>query len=149
MKLLLVCSTGGHLLQMMRLRAAWESHERVWVTFDGVDSRTLLRGERIVFAHQPTNRNLPNLWRNLGLARRVLRDERPDLVLSTGAGVAVPFLWFAHRFGARSIHCDSITFSESLSISARLVRPFVDRLLVQWPKLADERRKAEYWGSVL
>ena len=37
MKLLLVCSTGGHLLQMMRLRAAWEAHDRVWITFDGVD----------------------------------------------------------------------------------------------------------------
>jgi beta-1,4-N-acetylglucosaminyltransferase len=148
-KLLLVCSTGGHLLQMMRLRAAWESHERVWVTFEGVDARTLLSGERIVIAHGPTNRNLPNLWRNLWLARRILGEERPDVVLSTGAGVAVPFLWFAHRFGAHGIHCDSITFSESLSVSARLVRPFVDRLLVQWPGLSGKRRKAEYWGSVL
>lgn len=149
MKLLLVCSTGGHLLQMMRLRAAWEGHERVWVTFDGVDSRTLLRGERVVFAHQPTNRNLTNLWRNLRLARRVLHEERPQLVISTGAGVAVPLLWLARRFGSASIHCDSITFSESLSITARLVMPFVDRLLVQWPRLADEHRKVEYWGSVL
>ena len=149
MKVLLVCSTGGHLLQMMRLRVAWESHDRVWVTFDGVDSRTLLEGERIVFASGPTNRSLPNLWRNFWLARRILREERPALVLSTGAGIAVPFLWLARRYGARSIHCDSITFSESISISAWLVRPFVDRFLVQWPGLAEKRRKAEYWGSVL
>lgn len=149
MKLLLVCSTGGHLLQMMRLRTAWEPHERVFVTFEGVDSRTLLAGERVVFAHQPTNRSVPNLWRNFWLARRVLREERPDLVISTGAGVAVPFLWQAKSFGAGAIHCDSITFSESLSISAHLVRPFVDRLLVQWPQLAERHWKAEYWGSVL
>lgn len=149
MKLLLVCSTGGHLLQMIRLRRAWESHERVWVTFNGADSQSLLRGERVVFAHQPTNRNLRNLWRNFWLARRVLGDERPNLVLSTGAGVAVPFLCLARSFGAYSIHCDSITFSESLSISARLVRPFADRVLVQWPGLAEAHRHVEYWGSVL
>ena len=38
----------------------------------------------------PTNRNIPNLLRNLRLAARVLREERPAAILTTGAGVAVP-----------------------------------------------------------
>ena len=42
--LLLVCSSGGHLLQMYELREAWEPFERVWVTFDKSDARSLLRG---------------------------------------------------------------------------------------------------------
>ncbi len=150
MKLLLVCSSGGHLLQMTRLRSAWEPHERVWVTFDAVDSRTLLGDrERKIFAHQPTNRNLKNLVRNLWLARRVLREEKPDLVISTGGGVAVPFLWLARWFGAVTLHCDSITYSEQISLTARLVLPFVDRVITQWPQVAEKHPKTVYWGNVL
>jgi len=34
MKILFVCSTGGHLGQLYKLRPWWEAHERAWVTFD-------------------------------------------------------------------------------------------------------------------
>jgi len=44
--LLLVCSSGGHLLQLHELRAAWEPFPRAWVTFDKSDARSLLRDER-------------------------------------------------------------------------------------------------------
>ena len=56
--LLLVCSSGGHLLQLLALQAAWGSYSHVWVTFDKSDARSLLRDERVVFAHWPTNRSL-------------------------------------------------------------------------------------------
>jgi beta-1,4-N-acetylglucosaminyltransferase len=48
--LMIVCSSGGHLLQMQELRAAWSDFERIWVTFDKSDARSLLRGERVVHA---------------------------------------------------------------------------------------------------
>ncbi|MGH2822930.1 MAG: UDP-N-acetylglucosamine--LPS N-acetylglucosamine transferase, partial [Thermoleophilaceae bacterium] len=51
-----VCSSGGHLLQMLELREAWDPFDRVWVTFDKSDARSLLGGERVVHAHGPTNR---------------------------------------------------------------------------------------------
>ena len=54
-----------------------EPFERVWVTFDKSDSRSLLRDERVVHAYGPTNRSIKNLLRNLRLAWRVLRAERP------------------------------------------------------------------------
>ena len=41
---LLVCSSGGHLLQLLALRDAWDQFPRVWVTFDKSDARSLLRG---------------------------------------------------------------------------------------------------------
>ena len=34
MKILFVCSSGGHLAQLYRLRPWWEGQERAWVTFD-------------------------------------------------------------------------------------------------------------------
>ena len=57
--LLLVCSSGGHLLQLHELRGAWEPFNRTWVTFDKSDARSMLRDERVIHAFGPTNRNVP------------------------------------------------------------------------------------------
>ena len=79
---------------MLELREAWGEGERVWVTFDKSDARSLLREERVHYAFGPTNRNIPNLLRNvrLALAPRPRASARAAL-LTTGAGVAVPFAW--------------------------------------------------------
>lgn len=134
--LLIVCSSGGHLLQMCELREAWGPFERVWVTFDKSDARALLRGERVVHAFGPTNRNVPNLLRNLRLALRVLRAERPSAILTTGAGVAVPFAWVGRLLGIPTVYVESVTRIEGLSLSARMIAPVAERLYAQWPELA-------------
>jgi UDP-N-acetylglucosamine:LPS N-acetylglucosamine transferase len=147
--LLIVCSTGGHLLQMQELHEAWEPFERVWVTFDKSDSRSLLRGERVVHAHSPTNRNVPNLLRNLRLALRVLRAERPSAILTTGAGVAVPFAWIGRALGIPTIYVESVTRIEGLSLSGRLIAPVAERLYAQWPELAESSEgRIRYAGNL-
>ena len=135
--LLIVCSTGGHLLQMQELHEAWEPFERVWVTFDKSDSRSLLRDERVVHAFGPTNRNVPNLLRNLRLAFSVLRRERPSAILTTGAGVAVPFAWIGKLLGIPTIYVESVTRIEGLSLSGRMIAPVAKQLYAQWPELAE------------
>ena len=136
--LMIVCSTGGHLLQMQELHEAWKPFERVWVTFDKSDSRSLLRGERVVHAYGPTNRNIPNLLRNLRLALRLLRTERPSAILTTGAGVAVPFAWIGRLLGIPTVYVESVTRIEGLSLSGRLIAPVAKGLYAQWPELADQ-----------
>jgi beta-1,4-N-acetylglucosaminyltransferase len=143
---LLVCSTGGHLLQLHSLREAWAERTRAWVTFDKSDARSLLQGETVVHAFGPTNRNVPNLLRNLRLAWRVVASTRPRVLITTGAGVAVPFAWVARLRGARVVYVESITRIDDVSLTWRLVAPVAHRMYVQWPELA-ERRKARYSGS--
>jgi beta-1,4-N-acetylglucosaminyltransferase len=147
--LMLVCSSGGHLLQLCALREAWGTFNRVWVTFDKSDARSLLAGERVVHAHGPTNRNLPNLARNLALAWRVVTSERPWAILTTGAGVAVPFAWIGRLSGARVFYVESLTRINELSMSARLIRPAAEAVYVQWPELAARVEGARYSGQVV
>jgi beta-1,4-N-acetylglucosaminyltransferase len=146
--LLLVCSSGGHLLQLCALREAWEGLDRAWVSFDKSDVRSLLAGERVVHAHGPTNRNLGNLLRNGLLAIKLVRDMRPRAVLTTGAGVAVPFAWIARLHGARVVYVESMTRIEGPSLSMRLIAPVASRLYVQWPELAPRVRRARFAGRV-
>jgi UDP-N-acetylglucosamine:LPS N-acetylglucosamine transferase len=145
---LLVCSSGGHLLQLVALRDAWERYSRIWATFDKSDARSLLADEIVVFAHGPTNRNVGNLLRNLIVAWRVVRDARPRVVVTTGAGVAVPFAWVARLYGAKVVYVESLARIEGPSVSYRLIAPVACRHYVQWPELAQVVRGSRYVGNV-
>jgi UDP-N-acetylglucosamine:LPS N-acetylglucosamine transferase len=143
-RVLLVCSTGGHLAQLVRLRPWWEGRDRAWVTFDKSDARSLLAGERVYYAHHPTTRNLKNLVRNTALAHGILRKERPALVVSSGAGVAVPFFWMARRHGAATAYCEVYDRIDSSTLTGRLCYRFADLFALQW-----EEQRAHYPKGVV
>ena len=145
---LLVCSTGGHLLELCALEDAWGSLDRLWITFDRPDAHAVLGSERVLFAHGPTNRSVKNLVRNMVLAWRVLRRARPSALVSTGAGVAVPFAWLARARGVRVVFVESLTRIEGPSLSGRLVAPVADRLYVQWPELLRSMRGSRFVGNI-
>jgi beta-1,4-N-acetylglucosaminyltransferase len=146
--LLLVCSSGGHLLQLVALRDAWSGFSTRWVTFDKSDARSLLDGETVTFAYGPTNRSVKNLLRNLALAWRLIGRVRPRVVLTTGAGVAVPFAWVARVRGARVVYVESLTRIDQPSLSCRLIAPTASRIYVQWPELVDAVPGSRYAGKV-
>ena len=145
---LLVCSTGGHLLQLHALRAAWAGTSHAWVTFDKSDARSLLASQRVLFAFGPTNRSVGNLLRNLRLAVRLLRQLRPRLIVTTGAGVAVPFCWIGRLLGAKVVYVESLSRIEAPSLSCRLIAPVASRVYAQWPELAASYTRSRYVGSV-
>jgi UDP-N-acetylglucosamine:LPS N-acetylglucosamine transferase len=141
--ILLVSSSGGCFNNLLQLRPFWSLHERLWITPRTPMAEEALAGERVAWSFSPTTRNLPNLLRNLLLALRLLLQERPTLVLSTGAGVAVPFLVLGRLMGARTVFIESVSRVTSLSLSARLVRPFLTVLYVHWPELQRRYPQAE------
>jgi beta-1,4-N-acetylglucosaminyltransferase len=147
-ELLLVCSSGGHLLQLASLSAAWSGFDRAWISFDKSDVRSLLADERVFFAHGPTNRSVKNLFLNLILAWRIVGRLRPRVVLTTGAGVAVPFAWIARVRGARVVYVESLTRIHKPSLSCRLLAPIADRIYAQWPELSRTFPKARYVGGI-
>jgi UDP-N-acetylglucosamine:LPS N-acetylglucosamine transferase len=135
-------------MQLVEMRDAWQPFDRVWVTFDKSDARSLLEGERVVYAHGPTNRNVPNLLRNLALARRVLRMVRPSAMVTTGAGVAVPFAWQAWLARVPVLYVESFTRINELSLSGRMIQPVAERLYVQWPEALADAPRARFVGSL-
>jgi hypothetical protein len=144
-KLLLVASAGGHLQQLFWTRPFWSRHDRVWVTFDTPEARALLEGETWIAAHHPTNRSVRAFAANTQLARRVFADHRPDVVITTGAGVGVPFVWLARWFGARSVFVEVYDRLDTPSLTGRLVAPCADLVVLQ----RDEQRAAYPRGHVL
>lgn len=132
MRVLLVGSAGGHLAQLHRLEPWWQEHDRLWVTFKMRDAESRLEGERVVWAYHPTTRNAGNLVRNLGLALRVCRQYRPDVVVSMGAGVAVPFFLVARARGIRTVYLEVFDRIDSATLTGRLCYRLSDLFLLQW-----------------
>ncbi len=148
MRVLLVGSSGGHLSQLMCLRTWWEQHERLWVTFDTEDAVSKLADERVVWAHHPTTRNARNLIRNSRLAWRTMSAFRPDVIVTTGAAVAVPFFWMHRHFHAASIYLEVFDRFDSRTLTGRLCRPVSDLFLVQWPEQQRLYRSSVVLGPV-
>ena len=133
-RVLFVCSSGGHLLQLYALERWWRHHERWWVTFDLPDARSLLAGERAAWAHHPTTRNLPNALRNLSMAWRLISRIRPEVVVSTGAGVAFPFFLVARLQRIPTVYIEVYDRIDSPTLTGRLCYPLSTLFLLQWPE---------------
>ena len=156
MSVLYVCSSGGHLMELLTLHERWveqypeasQSRRFSWVCFKTTDAESLLSGANVLWAHHPTNRNLRNLFRNWFLARTYFKNNTPDVVISTGAGVAVPFILQARRHGVKTCYIESVARSEKLSLTGRLLYGRTDSFLVQCRELANLHSLAKYRGQV-
>lgn len=147
-RVMLVCCQGGHFMQMLSLKSAWEDLPRVWITTRAADTEALLRDERTIYAYVPTTRNVKNMFRNLWLSAVVVRRHRPDVLLSTGGGVTLPAFIVGKLMGVRLIYVESLTRVDGPSLTGRLVYPLVDRFFVQWPGAAT-RPRMEFVGNLL
>ncbi|MBB6173503.1 UDP-N-acetylglucosamine:LPS N-acetylglucosamine transferase [Nocardiopsis mwathae] len=134
--ILFVASSGGHLAQLWSLRPWWEGRSRAWVTFRTPDAEPLLDGEEVTWAHHPTTRHLGNLARNTVLAVRVFARRRPSLVITTGAGVALPFFALAWLLRVPTVYIEVYDRIDRPTLTTRLCRPFTRLYLAQW----DEQR---------
>lgn len=148
MKICLVGSSGGHLAHLNMLKPFWKDEERFWVTFDKEDARSILKDEKMYPCYFPTNRNLKNLIKNTFLAIRILRKERPDVIISSGAAVAVPFFYLGKLFGAKTVYIEVFDRIDKPTITGKLVYPVTDKFIVQWEEMKKVYPKAINLGSI-
>jgi len=144
-KIGMVCSSGGHLLLLHLLGEFWRKHDRFWVTFKKEDAISLLETERVYWSYFPTNRNLFNLVRNFFVAIRVLFKEKPDIIVSTGAGVAIPFFYLGKLLGKKLVFIEAYERIENPSLTGRIVYRITDAFILQW----EEQKKFFPKGIVL
>lgn len=148
MKICLVGSSGGHLTHLYMLKPTWEQYERFWVTFDKEDARSILEGEKVYPCYYPTNRNLKNLIRNTLVAWKVLRKEKPDVLISSGAAVAVPFFYLGKLMGKKLIYIEVFDRVDKPTMTGKMVYPIVDEFIVQWEEQLKVYPKAKNFGSI-
>ena len=86
--------------------------------------------------------------RNTFLAIRVLKKEKPDLIISSGAAVAVPFFYLGKLFGTKTIYIEVFDRINKPTLTGKLVYPVTDRFIVQWEEMKKVYPKAINLGSI-
>ena len=148
LKICLVGSSGGHLTHLYMLKPFWKNKEHFWVTFDKEDARSLLSDEKMYSCYFPTNRNIKNLLKNTVIAWKILKKEKPNLIISSGAAVAIPFFYLGKLFGAKLVYIEVFDRVDKSTITGKLVYPITDRFIVQWEEQKKVYKKAINLGSI-
>jgi UDP-N-acetylglucosamine:LPS N-acetylglucosamine transferase len=149
MKVGLICSAGGHLTQMLLLLEAFQGHDLFLVTYEGKRAQGLNEVNSI-YRLQNFGRNPLRLLGSFPQVVRILRRERPQLIVSTGSEIAIPFFYLARPLRIRTIFVESWSRVYSPSSTGKVVYPVADVFLVQWRQLLDHYgTKARFEGGVL
>ena len=123
------------------LKPFWKDKERFWVTFDKEDARSVLSEEVLYPCYYPTNRNIKNLIKNTFLAFKIIKKERPDVIISSGAAVAVPFFYIGKLFGSKTVYIEVFDRIDAPTMTGKLVYPVTDRFIVQWEEMKKYTQK--------
>ena len=148
-KICLAASAGGHLEQLLTLEESWRDYEAFYISTKSIISKYLQRyGPTYII--EECNRQHPfKVFCVLLQSLRIVLKQRPDVVISTGAAPGFLVCIIAKIFGAHVIWIDSIANVDQLSLSGRLIRPFSDLFLTQWPELVAKYKNIEYIGAVI
>ncbi len=150
LRIAFVASSGGHWEELMCLRKIAEEHDSFYITESGGQAEEL--SNHTIYTVPQINRKqkgfLLSFIKLFTKAARILKSEKPDVVISTGALVSFPFCLIGKIRGAKIIYIESFARIYDKSLTGKLVYPFADLFVVQWESLLDCYPKAVYAGSI-
>ena len=149
MKICLVASAGGHLSQLLKIVQSVARYEVFVVTTSEAVRENLKRFGDVYVVGECNRQHGLQVVRVFLKCLEIIRRERPDVILSTGAAAGCICCFLGKLMGARVVWVDSITNVDRLSLSGRMVRRIADLFLVQWPELAKKYRGAQYVGTIV
>lgn len=146
-KVLAISSGGGHWVQLLRLRPAFEGCDVIYATVREGYREDVGEAEFRLIPDSNRSTKLALVHSAVSILRLLWR-EKPDVVITTGAAPGYFGVRIGKWLGARVIWVDSVANAEELSMSGRKSGGFVDLWLTQWPHLAREEGP-RFFGSVL
>ena len=147
-RVLLVSSSGGVLLDLLALRPWWERHEVSWVAVRAQDTQSLLHGQRVHWQPEQSVRQPLTVLAAMGRALRILRQERPDLIISAGSGVAVGVFAAARLLRIPALWLETFNIVGETGVASRLCGRLSAAVLVQRPGLVTSRPRAVLLGEL-
>jgi len=147
-KICLVCSLGGHLNQIMELSEFYKEYDYYFITFYRNSASNFKNQEKVYFVKDPS-RNIFNFAINFYQSLLLFFKENPDIIISTGAGVAIATCYLGWLFRKKIVFIEDWCVIDKPSLSGRLVYPISNLFFVQWEELLKHYSKAIYKGSLV
>lgn len=145
-KIIAISSVGGHWIELLRLQPLFAEHNTLYVS-TRPDFNSMVSGSLFYSISDFNRNNMRGLFAAMHSLYVIMRREKPDVVISTGAAPGLLALFVATLFGKKTIWLDSIANVEELSMSGRIAAKFCSRVYTQWPELA--KGKIIYAGNIL
>ena len=147
MKILLICSHGGHLTETLYLLKAFEDHEIFFITYDNFRTRDLNYNKYLINNIGTSPFKMTKAFFQIF---KILMKEKPDIIVSTGSEIAIPAFVIAKILRIQTIFIESWCRVKTRSGTGKIVYPLSDLFLVQWPELLElYGKKAKYKGAVI
>jgi UDP-N-acetylglucosamine:LPS N-acetylglucosamine transferase len=140
-RILAVSLGGGHWVQMLRLRPAFEGKCVTYASVGRIRAADVAPAPYAEIPDANRAQKIRLLWLLMRLFWLVLRN-RPDVVISTGAAPGYFAVRIGRILGARTLFLDSMGKTEELSLSANLAKRHCDLVLIEPAHLSDR----EYRG---
>ena len=132
----MVSSSGGVILDVLHLSPWLERHQVSWAAVPAPDTRVLLESQRVYWCPEATSRQVWRLPGSVLRALRVLRRARPDVVVSSGTGIAVAYFTAARLMSVPTLWLDTFNVVSQPGRAARICRRLASARLVQRSSLA-------------
>jgi len=147
MKICLTCSPGGHLLQILQLKRVYDKYDHFFLTFRELTTKNLGDKERVYYIKNP-KRSFFDTFISFFQTLFIFLKEKPDLIISTGAGVTIPICYLAKMFMRKVIYIESFSRINHPSLAGRLGYLVADLFIVQWEPLLKFYKRAKFGGSI-
>jgi UDP-N-acetylglucosamine transferase subunit ALG13 len=146
-KICFTCSSGGHLNQLKELIDKVEYSECYFVTLKKSDAKSLLKEQKVYYV-KDTKRNPINFIINIFQSLKIFIQNKPDVIISTGAGASLPTCYIAKLFGKKIILIESFARIEKPSLFGKIVYPIANLTILQWKSLQKYYPKGKYCGPI-
>lgn len=147
MKIALICSHGGHLTEILYLLEAFEGHKIFFITYNNFRTKDLDYRKYLL---ENIGTDPFKMSKAFFQMFKILYNEKPDIIISTGSEIAIPAFIIAKLFRIKTIFIESWCRVKTKSGTGKIVYPLSDLFLVQWPELLEVYgEKAKYMGAVI
>lgn len=149
-KICFISSGGGHFEQIRQLKELADRFECYYVLPVNKSTKKFKRKKYLVsdfyrkrkiqFVFQLALTSIQQLL--------IFLKEMPDVVITTGAGVAIPTCLLAKLFKKKLIYIESFARMKTLNKTGEFLYKYADLFMVQWENLLEFAPNAVYRGWI-
>lgn len=153
-KLCLAANSGGHLNQLLQLNEFTSKYDYFFVTDRTDFSEELSATEKVFFVEKFIIKEclkkfrfvkpIKNFWQSF----LILKREKPELIITTGAGTAFGSCLAGWLLRKKIIFIESIARVAEPSTFGRFITPIASASFVQWETMLKFYKRAVYTGAI-
>ncbi|MEX2592751.1 MAG: PssD/Cps14F family polysaccharide biosynthesis glycosyltransferase [Anditalea sp.] len=153
-RIILICSDGGHLAQILELEEMFLHYNYLIVTEESPATIPLKDKYNIRYLKgrpKGQKRNLAfifSLIANTFLSLKILIQHFPKAIITTGSHTAIPMCLLGKISGVKIIWILSYARMNSRAFSADIIYPIADKFIIQWPGVQKYYKKGVYLGGI-